>query len=137
MLLHFGAVDYFARVWVNGHPLAEHEGGHTPFTVDITRALQEGTSQRVTVQVLDDPDDLEMPRGKQDWKLEPHGIWYPRTTGIWQTVWLEQVPETYVRDITWTPNLERWEISFHAFIGGSRRTRRKYICDSARPAGES
>jgi beta-galactosidase/beta-glucuronidase len=118
-LLHFGAVDYFARVWVNGYPIAEHEGGHVPFSVDITRALRPGSSQRVALQVFDDPEDLEMPRGKQDWKLEPHGIWYPRTTGIWQTVWLEQVPETYVRGITWTPNLERWEIAFHAFIEGA------------------
>jgi beta-galactosidase/beta-glucuronidase len=121
VLLHFGAIDYFARVWVNGHLLAEHEGGHTPFVVDITRALRPGTVQRVTVLALDDPHDLEKPRGKQDWKLEPHGIWYPRTSGIWQTVWLEQVPETYVRAVTWTPNLERWEISFHAFIEGSAR----------------
>jgi beta-galactosidase/beta-glucuronidase len=118
-LLHFGAVDYQARVWINGFPVAEHEGGHTPFSIDITRALRPGPLQRVTVQALDDPEDLEKPRGKQDWRLEPHGIWYPRTSGIWQTVWLEQVPETYVRHVIWTPNLERWEITFHAYIAGA------------------
>ena len=120
-LLHFGAVDYVARVWVNGRPVGEHEGGHTPFTFDITHWLQQGTRQRVTVLALDDPEDLEKPRGKQDWKLEPHSIWYPRTSGIWQTVWIEQVPETYLRSVSWTPNLERWEIAFHVFIEGSRR----------------
>jgi beta-galactosidase/beta-glucuronidase len=119
VLLHFGAVDYFARVWVNGRLIGEHEGGHTPFMFDITHALKQGTTQRVTVLALDDPLDLEKPRGKQDWRLEPHGIWYPRTSGIWQSVWLEQVPETYVRAVMWTPNLERWELSFHAFIEGS------------------
>jgi beta-galactosidase/beta-glucuronidase len=119
LMLHFGAVDYQARVWVNDRPVAEHEGGHVPFVVDVTRYLRHDGPQRVTVQALDDPLDLEKPRGKQDWKLEPHGIWYPRTTGIWQTVWLEPVPETYVRAVKWTPNLERWEVTFHAFINGS------------------
>jgi beta-galactosidase/beta-glucuronidase len=118
VILHFGAVDYYARVWVNGIPVAEHEGGHTPFRADITHALDPGGRQRVTVRVEDDPHDLEKPRGKQDWRLEPHSIWYPRTTGIWQTVWLERVPDAYVSSIQWTPNLERWEIAIHACVGG-------------------
>ena len=118
VILHFGAVDYHARVWVNGVPVAEHEGGHTPFCADITHALNPDGQQRVTVHVEDDPHDLEKPRGKQDWRLEPHSIWYPRTTGIWQTVWLEQVPAAYLRSIQWTPNLERWEIAIHACVGG-------------------
>lgn len=118
LLLHFGAVDYQVRVWVNDYPVMEHEGGHVPFEIDITGAIRPGGTQRVTVQALDDPDDLEKPRGKQDWKLEPHGIWYPRTSGIWQTVWLEPVADTYLRAVKWTPNLERWEITFHAFIEG-------------------
>jgi beta-galactosidase/beta-glucuronidase len=121
VLLHFGAVDYHARVWLNDCPVVEHEGGHTPFTADITHALNPGTQQRVTVQVEDDPHDLEKPRGKQDWRLQPHSIWYPRTTGIWQTVWLEQVAATYISAIQWTPNIERWEIALHAFIGGTER----------------
>jgi len=119
VILHFGAVDYHARVWVNGVPVVEHEGGHTPFCADITHALNPRGQQRVTVRVEDDPHDLEKPRGKQDWRLEPHSIWYPRTTGIWQTVWVERVPAAYVRTIQWTPNLERWEIGIHACIDGS------------------
>jgi beta-galactosidase/beta-glucuronidase len=120
LLLHFGAVDYQARVWINGYPVIEHEGGHVPFEADITRALKPGGPQRLTVQALDDPHDLEKPRGKQDWKLEPHGIWYPRTSGIWQTVWLERVSGTYVRAVKWTPNIERFEVTFHAYIEGDR-----------------
>ncbi len=119
VLLHFGAVDYHARVWVNDIPVVEHEGGHTPFYADITHALQPGGQQRVTVGVEDDPHDLEKPRGKQDWRLEPHSIWYPRTTGIWQTVWIERVGEVYLNRIQWTPNLERWEIAMHALIAGA------------------
>src|SRR4051812_24736380 len=81
------AVDYAARVWVNGRFVAAHEGGHTPFSADITFALNATGSQTVTICAEDDPHDLTKPRGKQDWQLEPHAIWYPRTTGIWQTVW--------------------------------------------------
>ncbi len=116
--LHFGAVDYQARVWVNDVKVAEHEGGHTPFVADITFALNATGPQRVVVWALDDPFDLEKPRGKQDWRLEPHSIWYPRTTGIWQTVWLEQVPSVFLESIRWTPNIERWEIALHAYTGG-------------------
>jgi beta-galactosidase/beta-glucuronidase len=119
VLLHFGAVDYRARVWVNGQLLIDHEGGHTPFTMDITSVLKEDGKQRVTVWAEDDPYDLEKPRGKQDWQLEPHSIWYPRTSGIWQTVWVEQVPETYIEQIRWTPHFERWEIGFEAFVAGN------------------
>jgi beta-galactosidase/beta-glucuronidase len=117
--LHFCAVDYQAQVWVNGNLVAEHEGGHTPFVADITHALIEGSSQVVTVRVLDDPFDLEKPRGKQDWRLEPHAIWYPRTTGIWQTVWIERVPSAHVASLRWTSNVERWEIALHAETTGS------------------
>lgn len=118
VILHFGAVDYLARVWVNGKLVAQHEGGHTPFHADITAALKNGGPHVLTVWADDDPEDLEKPRGKQDWQLEPHSIWYPRTSGIWQTVWLEVVPQTYIERLRWTPHLERWEIGFEAFIRG-------------------
>jgi beta-galactosidase/beta-glucuronidase len=116
--LHFGAVDYEAHVWVNDIPVAHHEGGHTPFTADISYQLLASGRQRVTVRVFDDPFDLEKPRGKQDWRLEPHSIWYPRTTGIWQTVWVEQVPEFCIERVRWTPNIERWELALHAWTSG-------------------
>jgi Glycosyl hydrolases family 2, sugar binding domain/Glycosyl hydrolases family 2, TIM barrel domain len=118
VLLHFGAVDYHARVWVNDVPVAEHEGGHTPFVADVTFALSSTGRQRVTVWAEDDPHDLEKPRGKQDWRPEPHGIWYPRTTGIWQTVWYESVPRAYLGTLRWTPSVERWEITLSAFTAG-------------------
>jgi beta-galactosidase/beta-glucuronidase len=118
VLLHFGAVDYHSHVWVNGVHVAKHSGGFTPFWADITHALDESGRQRVVVQVEDFADDLEKPRGKQDWLLEPHSIWYHRTTGIWQGVWLETVPRTYIRRLRWTPHLERWEIGLEALIEG-------------------
>ncbi|TFW34676.1 glycoside hydrolase family 2 protein [Massilia horti] len=117
-ILHFGAVDYAARVWVNGHLVAEHEGGHTPFAADISHALRPDGRQTLTVFVEDDPFDLAKPRGKQDWLLEPHSIWYPRTTGIWQTVWVEQVPRTFIQSLRWTPIFETFEIGCEVFAAG-------------------
>jgi beta-galactosidase/beta-glucuronidase len=118
VLLHFGAVDYRARVWVNGQYVTSHEGGHTPFSADITEVLNASGAQTVTVHVEDDPHELNKPRGKQDWQLEPHSIWYPRTTGIWQTVWLERVPRTYLQKIRWTPHVEGFALTFEARVVG-------------------
>jgi beta-galactosidase/beta-glucuronidase len=122
LLLHFGAVDYRATVWVNGCLAGSHEGGYTPFTFDITTAAAGREQCEVVVRAEDDPLDLEKPRGKQDWAPRPHSIWYPRTSGIWQTVWLERVPATWIDGIRWTPNLERWEIACAVWCGGCRET---------------
>jgi beta-galactosidase/beta-glucuronidase len=119
-LLHFGAVDYRATVWINGHEAGSHEGGYTPFTIDL-RPFARFPRLSIVVRAEDDPGDLAKPRGKQDWQLEPHSIWYPRTTGIWQTVWLETVPATWIERVRWTPNLERWELGLEAWLGGIRR----------------
>ena len=117
-LLHFGAVDYAARVWVNGELVAQHEGGHTPFYADVTAALLPGEEQVIVVRAEDDPSDLAKPRGKQDWQLDPHSIWYPRTTGIWQTVWLEPVGATYIKSLRWTPIFEGFEIGCQILAAG-------------------
>lgn len=118
VILHFGAVDYVARVWVNGHLAVTHEGGHTPFFADVTELLDPSGHQTVTLRAHDDPHELSKPRGKQDWQLEPHSIWYPRTTGIWQTVWYERVPRTYIDKIRWTPRLEGFALGFEARLKG-------------------
>lgn len=120
LFLHFEAVDWRATVWVNGKRVALHEGGYTPFSADITEALLRGSTQEVVVCAEDDPMDLAKPRGKQDWELEPHSIWYPRTTGIWQSVWLETVAATRVRSLHWSSSLERWEIGIEALIVDER-----------------
>ncbi|WEO77788.1 glycoside hydrolase family 2 TIM barrel-domain containing protein [Cryobacterium sp. SO2] len=106
MHLRFGAVDYRARVWVDGSFLGEHEGGQTPFSFDITDVLDPAVAEHtVVVRAEDDPLDAAQPRGKQDWRLEPHSIWYHRTSGIWQPVWLEATGETAVTLLHWTPDL--------------------------------
>jgi beta-galactosidase/beta-glucuronidase len=107
--LNFGAVDYFAQVWVNGHLVAEHEGGHTPFSAEISGTLLDDV-QTLVVRAFDEPSDMEKPRGKQDWQLEPHAIWYPRTSGIWQPVWLEPISQASIAHIHLIPDVQRFEI---------------------------
>jgi beta-galactosidase/beta-glucuronidase len=104
-LLHFGAVDYRADIWLDGQYLGRHEGGSTPFTFDITDLVDHAGQSALVVRAADDPLDLAQPRGKQDWLSEPHGIWYDRTTGIWQPVWLELVPATRVESLAWIPDV--------------------------------
>jgi beta-galactosidase/beta-glucuronidase len=99
-VLHFGAVDRICDVWVGGAHVASHEGGYTPFSVDVTEHLADDGADLV-VRADDDPLDLEAPRGKQDWRDEPHAIWYPRTTGIWRTAWLEQVETRHITGVQW------------------------------------
>lgn len=121
LILHFGAVDYAATVWVNGAIVTQHQGGYTPFSADITDYLVADGAQTVIVRADDDPHDLAKPRGKQDWHPEPHAIWYPRTSGIWQTVWLEPLPASAIGEIIWRPNLPQWEIGLEATIAGPPR----------------
>lgn len=105
ILLHFGAVDYKATVWVNGILVATHEGGHTPFECDITGALLDHEGN-VVVRAWDPPTDRYIPRGKQHWEEKPAGIFYARTTGIWQTVWLEPVSRSYLESARITPHVD-------------------------------
>src|SRR5215203_536226 len=121
LLLRFGAVDYTAIVWINDVRVGSHEGGYTPFVVDITSLSTPGAPLEVVVCADDEPHDLAKPRGKQDWQLEPHSIWYPRTTGIWQTVWLEVISATAIQRVTFTANRARWEIGVEAWIAGEPR----------------
>ena len=109
------------RCGSSGLPVGHHVGGYTPFTIDLTPCALGAETLEIVVRAEDDPQDLAKPRGKQDWQLEPHSIWYPRTTGIWQTVWMEIVPDTWIGTVRWTPNLARWEIGLEAWVAGARR----------------
>lgn len=116
LILHCGAIDYAAMVWVNGQLLASHQGGNTPFRVDITRALRTDGPQVLVIRAEDNPWDLAQPRGKQDWREQPHSIWYHRTTGIWQPIWLEPVATTHITDLRWTPDLDRAVLSLRVTL---------------------
>lgn len=122
LIIHFGAVDYTAKVWINGNLAGEHEGGYSPFAIDATDFLKRGNlSQEIVVRADDDPFDLCKPRGKQDWQLEAHSIWYPRTTGIWQTVWMEKVSAAHITALSWTSSVERFEIGLTASLSAGTK----------------
>jgi beta-galactosidase/beta-glucuronidase len=116
LLLHFGAVDYSADVWVNGTHVARHEGGHTPFTADVTPALKERNV--VVVRVEDPSQDVTIPRGKQYWREESEGIFYTRTTGIWQTVWLEPVGRRRIDSLRLTPDVDAAVLDVEVAVEG-------------------
>lgn len=114
LLIHFGAVDYRADAWVAGAHVAHHEGGHTPFTAEVPYT---GHDVEVVVRVEDDPTDLAQPRGKQDWQPKPHVIWYDRTSGIWQPVWLESVPRVHISRLTWRPSVVDADVTMGVELG--------------------
>jgi beta-galactosidase/beta-glucuronidase len=117
LLLHFGAVDYRATVWVNGTQLMTHEGGHTPFTADITQAVKERGNELV-VNAEDPARDLTIPRGKQYWKERGESIFYTPTTGIWQTVWLEPLPARHIEEVRLLPDLSTGSLGFEVAAPG-------------------
>lgn len=102
LVLRFGAVDYEATVWVNGQHVGGHRGGHVPFELDISDAVDaasgDASLHRVTLRVYDSAFDLTQPRGKQYWQAKPESIFYTPSGGIWQNVWLEAVPAARIAD---------------------------------------
>ncbi len=113
LLVHFGAVDYQARVWLNGVPVGRHEGGHSSFTIDASEAVRGDGEQALVVRAEDHPRDLTQPRGKQFWETKPRRIWYHRTTGIWQPVWIEAASRVHILDVRWTPDPNRGSVGVH------------------------
>ena len=104
LLLHFGAVDYDSRVWVNGRQVSHHRGGYTPFYADITDVANMAGENELVVYAEDDERTYFQPMGKQSSRLKSHGCHYTRTTGIWQTVWLEAVPASHITNLAIVPD---------------------------------
>jgi hypothetical protein len=114
LLLHFGAVDWSCEVKVNGKVVGNHKGGFDPLTFNISDAIQKVGPQTLEVQVEDPTDTSTQPRGKQT--LHPKGIYYTPTSGIWQTVWLEPVPEIHIQWLTITPDIDKGEVRIKADV---------------------
>ena len=116
ILLHFGAVDWKADVWVNDIKVGMHKGGYSPFSFNITPFLNSG-EQKLVVKVWDPTDDGYQPRGKQ--VNEPRSIWYTPVTGIWQTVWVEPVEKAYITHLKTVPNIDGGNVSVLASTDGT------------------
>jgi len=117
VLLHFGAVDYSCLIYLNGDYVGSHEGGYVGFSLDITNYLED--TNVLVVRVEDPSQDLEIPRGKQFWKTEIESIFYPRVSGIWQTVWLEHLsPEFQINELKITTDVDKSEVVFEINING-------------------
>ncbi|MEE2781551.1 MAG: sugar-binding domain-containing protein [Planctomycetota bacterium] len=116
VVLHFGAVDWQATVWVNGRKVGEHRGGYDPFSFDITSALSDSGPQQITLSVWDPTDAGTQARGKQIRK--PESIWYSPVTGIWQTVWLEPVPETSIERVKIVPDAKNGKVQMTVSASG-------------------
>jgi beta-galactosidase/beta-glucuronidase len=112
VLMQFGAVDWQCNVYVNGKEVGAHQGGYDPFTFDITNALNKKGAQKIAIRVWDPSDEGPQPRGKQVKK--PSGIWYTPVTGIWQTVWLEAVPTTYITATKQTSDIDKKQVNVSA-----------------------
>ncbi len=115
--LHFGAVDWHARVWVNGEWVGEHLGGYLPFSFDITPHVNWQGGNRLLIAVQDPGDAGMQAHGKQS--LHPRGIWYSGVSGIWQTVWLEPTPPLCIRRIKMTPDIQSGQLNLDVLVDGS------------------
>jgi beta-galactosidase/beta-glucuronidase len=114
ILLHFQAVDWRTKVFINGKSAGEHEGGFDPFSFDITPHLKKSGEQEITISVWDPTDEGPQPRGKQ--VVKPEAIWYTPVTGIWQTVWLEAVPQSYIEVVKPTPDIDKQQITINTTV---------------------
>ena len=118
VLLHFGAVDWEAEVWINNQQVGIHQGGFDAFSFDITDFLSKEGTQEIKLRVWDPSDKGPQPRGKQ--KINPSGIWYTPVTGIWQTVWMEVVPETHLKSIRSESIWEEDALIFYPELSGDK-----------------
>ncbi len=130
MLLHFGAVDQIATVWVNNKQVAHHEGGYTEFSADITSALRPSGPQELTVRVEDRNETGAFAVGKQ--RNNPAGLFYTGASGIWQTVWMEPVPTAHIDKLDITPDLTSFSVTPR--VSGTSDQRAEVVV--SKPGGE-
>ncbi len=134
-LLNFEAVDYRCKVYINGQRVGEHVGGNNPFSLDVTSAIKTGDNELV-VRVEDETEGWQL-RGKQ--VLEPGGIWYTQVSGIWQTVWLEEVPQQYIEDLNITTDAANGTITVRPALSGQGRAKKLVVrvTEDGRPVAEA
>ncbi|WP_440897486.1 glycoside hydrolase family 2 protein [Amphibacillus sp. Q70] len=116
VVIHFGAVDYSAEVWINGFKCGMHDGGHSPFSINMTPYIDFNSENDITVKVVDFNEDHTLPRGKQNWVGKPEGVFYTNTSGIWQSVWIEYVNKNNIANARIIPNTLTNEVTFKYFL---------------------
>jgi beta-galactosidase/beta-glucuronidase len=136
VIIHFQAVDYVAKVWVNGQFVGRHEGGYAAFSFDIAPYLLASDEENQVVVKVEDSNDCTQPRGKQRWREENFGCWYVQTTGIWQTVWLEYVERQHVKSVKITPDLDSNSVQFDYDVEGSAGSGELYLTTRITKDGE-
>lgn len=134
-LLHFGAVDYEAHVYVNGTLVGRHRGGYASFAFDVSQHLHEGNND-IVVGVRDDTRSPHQPSGKQSDRYHSYDCMYTRTTGIWQTVWLEFMPKTHIESVRYLPNIDEASVTIEAQLTGNGRLEAEIFFDD-RPCGHA
>ncbi|CAN5220433.1 glycoside hydrolase family 2 TIM barrel-domain containing protein [soil metagenome] len=143
VILHFGAVDWDATVFINGREIGNHKGGYDTFSFDITEQLNRSGKQEIVVSVWDPTSEGTQPRGKQ--VVKPEGIWYTPVTGIWQTVWMEPVPEASIVTIKNVPDIDKSSLSVQVDARGlsegdiikiTAYDRKKEVASVSGPAGK-
>jgi hypothetical protein len=137
VMLHFGGVDWDAKIFVNGKAVGQHRGGYDPFSFDITAALKPEGEQEFVIGVYDPSDGGNQPRGKQ--VLKPSGIWYTPSTGIWQTVWLEPVAPEHLTALVIVPDVDSSRVGLTALCSGvgMRSSVRIEVCDGTEKIAEA
>jgi beta-galactosidase/beta-glucuronidase len=130
VILHFQAVDYYAKVWVNGILAGSHQGGYAAFSFDITPYIVSGKDNNITLKA-EDSNDCTQPRGKQRWTKENFECFYVQSTGIWQTVWLEYVEEQRLDSVKITPDIDRSSVSFDVQVHGLETAAGKILLEAA------
>lgn len=118
-ILHFGAIDHDADIWIDSYHICHHEGGNTPIEVDVTDEVAGALEHIITVRAHDDSFDFEMTRGKQFWEKHSSGIFYTRTVGIWQSVWIEEVPPVYIKKAYVTSDLDERMVEIELDVEGA------------------
>jgi len=122
IILHFGAVDYISRLWVNDVFIGEHKGGQTGFNFDITEAVLQEEKNMIRLHAYDPPFDMDIPRGKQFWEAESRSIFYTPSTGIWQSVWIEAVEADRIENVFVTPMLDEQSVKFEYHLAGDKNS---------------
>lgn len=116
LILHFGAVDYQADIWLDGHFVGQHEGGETSFSFDITSFVGESKKHYLCLRVYDPQKGEEIPRGKQNWMGHNQSVWYTSITGIWQTVWIESKPKVNLDSVQYFSNIDAGTIKIKGLV---------------------